>query len=334
MNRGFSNLEPSAILDAAEDFCGIRFFSQIISCNSYVNRVFKLTDTKENHYIIKFYRSGRWSEAAISDKHDFLYNCKQNGLNVIPPVLNKEKSSIGKVGDIMFAIFPFQKGPNFDIFSTEDYYKFGKEIGKLHQVGRKTAYRNRLKCIPSETTEQYIRFLLGLDTKKCFIPENLKYDFIRTCDCALDYIEDLFSRFIKDDDFISIHGDCHLGNILQNNGNLILLDFDDMMTGPAIQDLWLVLPSYRKESSKELSYILEGYEEYSPFDINQLNLIEALRFMRHIYFLAWQAIQSDDNNFLSLNPQWKSKSFWEEELFDLKKQLDIIKEDYSFIKDI
>ena len=39
-----------------------------------------------------------------------------------------------------------------------------------------------------------------------------------------------------------IHGDCHLGNLLLRDDVFWVLDFDDMVVGPAVQDLWLALP--------------------------------------------------------------------------------------------
>ena len=97
-----------------------------------------------------------------------------------------------------------------------------------------------------------------------------------------------------------------------------------MMIGPAIQDLWLLLPDYYSNSKKEINLLLEGYEEFMPFDRKQLNLVEPLRFMRHIYFLAWQAIQRNDVGFEERNPNWGTKIFWEKEIIDLETQLEII----------
>ena len=37
-----------------------------------------------------------------------------------------------------------------------------------------------------------------------------------------------------------IHGDLHWGNVIWAADGPILLDFDDFMTGPPAQDLWLL----------------------------------------------------------------------------------------------
>ena len=78
----------------------------------------------------------------------------------------------------------------------------------------------------------------------------------------------------------------------------MLIDFDDMVTGPAVQDLWLLLPGYYKDCTVEMELLLEGYNQFLHFNRNQLNLIEPLRAMRMIYFLAWCSTQIDDYKFM------------------------------------
>jgi Ser/Thr protein kinase RdoA (MazF antagonist) len=36
-----------------------------------------------------------------------------------------------------------------------------------------------------------------------------------------------------------------------------------MMRGPAIQDLWMILPGYAADSGREIRLLLSGYEEFS-----------------------------------------------------------------------
>ena len=45
---------------------------------------------------------------------------------------------------------------------------------------------------------------------------------------------------MRDADAHRIHGDLHAGNLLVRDGVLHVLDFDDMMVGPAAQDVWLL----------------------------------------------------------------------------------------------
>ena len=57
-------------------------------------------------------------------------------------------------------------------------------------------------------------------------------------------------------------------------GKATFLDFDDAITGPAIQDLWMLLSGEKENRQKQFSEILEGYENFYYFDSSELALIE------------------------------------------------------------
>jgi Ser/Thr protein kinase RdoA (MazF antagonist) len=124
-----------------------------------------------------------------------------------------------------------------------------------------------------------------------------------------------------------IHGDCHRGNIIDRTGlGLALIDFDDMMQGPPVQDLWLILPGKASDSRREISTLLGAYEQFAGFDMSSLRLIEPLRFMRMIYFLAWRARQRNDYWFRESFPQWGTEAFWIKETEDLREQADEVRD--------
>jgi Ser/Thr protein kinase RdoA (MazF antagonist) len=146
--------------------------------------------------------------------------------------------------------------------------------------------------------------------------------------------EDLTSRIVEgissDFDgtgFIRIHGDCHRGNLLDRPGEgLMVIDFDDMMTGPPVHDLWLLLPDHAGRSRREIDLLLDGYSQFREFDRSSLKLIEPLRFMRIIYFLAWWARQAHDYDFSNNHPGWGTDAFWQKEILDLGHQFQVIME--------
>jgi Ser/Thr protein kinase RdoA (MazF antagonist) len=124
-----------------------------------------------------------------------------------------------------------------------------------------------------------------------------------------------------------IHGDCHRGNILEHpDKGLLLIDFDDMMSGPVVQDFWLLLPGTYAESKREIGLLLEGYEDFSPFPLSDLHLIEPLRFMRMIHYLAWCARQRFDAGFAVQFPGWGTRAWWSREIEDLRRQLERLAE--------
>ena len=354
-NTPFAALSPDVIFTAAESFTGRRFDGTLVPYNSYVNRVFGITDENGAEFVIKFYRPGRWNESAVLDEHRFLADCYDSEVPVIPPLMHAGISTdsisiaaptLGKTQNILFAVFPRLRARTFDIYTDDDWLRTGRAVGRMHCAAKKRTAQYRLQCSPQQTTESYIRMLLA---QKLVVPD-LVPEFTGICDSALDYIEFLYEKCFGSPDrnglyhtplFIRIHGDCHRGNILEQylcpspadtdteeSGTITFIDFDDMMTGPAIQDLWLLLPGYRKDSMHELNLLLEGYEEFSDTPMrSQVQLIESLRFMRNIYFLAWTAIQHNDEGFGERNPGWGTKAFWEQEIEDLTVQRDVIAEE-------
>jgi len=67
------------------------------------------------------------------------------------------------------------------------------------------------------------------------------------------------------------------------------VDFDDSRTGPAAQDLWMLLSGGRQDMQQQLSDLLAGYEDFAEFNPHELELIEALRTLRLIHYSAWIA---------------------------------------------
>ena len=207
----------------------------------------------------------------------------------------------------------------FDITTEEDWIRLGAVIGRMHRIGQLEDAPERPICVPNKTTENYLKQL----SAGGIIHPSVSDDFLRICRDILELINPLFDNL----KIIRIHGDCHRGNILDRGPEgLILIDFDDMMTGPPVQDLWLLLPGHKEECFKELELLLEGYEQFISFDRNTLQLIEPLRFMRMIHFLAWCAIQKNEPQFLHHFPEWGSEGFWIKELEDFRYQSDRIRE--------
>jgi Ser/Thr protein kinase RdoA (MazF antagonist) len=107
---------------------------------------------------------------------------------------------------------------------------------------------------------------------------------------------------------------------------VMIIDFDDMMVGPPVQDLWMLLPDQADKCRREFGLILQGYEQFREFDDHTFRLVEPLRAMRIIYFLAWCSRQINDYTFRSLYPEWGSDAFWQREISDLTRQRNIIRE--------
>ncbi|MDD3118516.1 MAG: serine/threonine protein kinase, partial [Victivallales bacterium] len=218
-----------------------------------------------------------------------------------------------------FAVYPKRSGREIEIDTEESWRRIGSLIARVHSVGDYEDAPHRIMHHPLETTGEQIDILLDGD----YIAPQSRKPFAIIADRLMELIVPLFEEV----EFIRIHGDCHRGNILERPGEgLMLIDFDDMMVGPPVQDLWLLLPDHALESRREIAWLLEGYTMLRDFDRRTLRLIEPLRAMRMIYFLAWIARQTVDFNFAQRFEGWGTDAFWRREVIDLEQQYVIIRQ--------
>ncbi len=322
----FELLSPDAAVRAVEQAYGLALDGTMESYPSYVNRVYGIRAETGERYVVKFYRPGRWSRAAILDEHGFLLDCARAEIPVIAPIPGAAGDTLhettadedGREQPFFFALFPRTGGRTFEPETRDDLARLGALLGRCHAVGAGRAAPHRAACEPGTLTAGFVEELLAED----LVHPECREAFRAVCAETLEAIDPLFAGTPAR----RIHGDCHRGNIIDRPGlGLALIDFDDMMTGPPVQDLWLVLPGKAADSLAEISILLEAYEPFSPFDRGTLRLIEPLRFMRMIYFLAWRARQRNDFWFRESFPQWGTEAFWIKETEDLREQAAVVR---------
>jgi Ser/Thr protein kinase RdoA (MazF antagonist) len=314
----FEDLVPDTMLNAVECATGRRMTGLAHPLPSYINRVYEVEAEDGERLIAKFYRPGRWSREALQDEHDFVLACSEDEIPVIAPLVMDNGDTLHEDNGIYFTIFPKRFGRKFEANRDEDWVRIGSLMGRVHAVGAREDATARTDLHPAESTETHIDHLLdnGIVT-----PQH-EHEFEAVTDSIMDLILDIFD----DAEFMRIHGDCHGGNILDRPGEgIMIIDFDDMMVGPPVQDLWMLLPDAADNCRREFNLILSGYEQFREFDDNTFRLIEPLRAMRIIYFLAWCSRQVNDYRFRTLYPDWGSDSFWQQEIADLTRQRDLIR---------
>jgi Ser/Thr protein kinase RdoA (MazF antagonist) len=321
----FDLLSPELATEAIEEAYGLELEGCLEVYPSYVNRVYGMKDSEGRGFVAKFYRPGRWREEAILDEHAFLADCAAEEIPVVAPVGNTEAESLsslvletaeGEEVEMRFALFPKMGGRNFEPETDEDWIRLGGLAGRLHAVGRKKPAPNRL-CLGAELGYSYAAELEGSG----LVHPECRGELFEVLQKGLK----LMTKRFEGQSSQRIHGDLHRGNLLDRPGSgLVLVDFDDMLMGPPIQDLWLLLPGRRKDSGRELSLLLEGYEEFSFLDPESFGLIEPLRFLRMLYFILWRARQRGDYWFRREFPDWGSRAFWITELDDFRDQLEVM----------
>lgn len=324
----FNLLSPDLVGEAIEEAYGLGLEGSLEVYPSYVNRVYGMRDSEGRGFVAKFYRPGRWTGEAILDEHAFLADCAEAELPVVLPVANAEGSSLselvlesdsGEEAEMRFALFPRMGGRNFEPETEEDWLRLGSLAGRLHAAGHRRPAPHRLALGPG-LGRSYADELAsgGLVHPEC------RDELFEILEKGLEIV----ARRFEGQPSQRLHGDLHRGNILDRPGSgLVLVDFDDMLMGPPIQDLWLLLPGRRKDSGRELSLLLEGYEEFAFLDPSSFGLIEPLRFLRMLYFILWRARQREDYWFRREFPDWGGKAFWLTELGDFRDQLEVMEEE-------
>lgn len=316
----FGDLTPDLMIHALEDVMEIPFTSLAAPLPSYINRVYEFQSEDSTRYIAKFYRPGRWKKEAIEEEHKFVLDCAEADIPVIAPLPSKSGKTVFETDQgVFFAVYPKRFGRELELHNDENWVRLGAVIARLHNAGASSHAESRLKLHPEVTTLSDINILLDGG----FVSKTYRDVFKTVCFSIYDEICGVF----EDIESIRIHGDCHRGNILERpEEGIMIIDFDDMMVGPPIQDMWLLLPDHLTNCQYEVDLLVEGYEQFRDFDDYMLNLVEPLRAMRIIYFLAWCSRQIDDFKFQSHFPDWGSDSFWRTEIGDLQTQLQIIKD--------
>ncbi len=314
----FSPLDPDSILSCIERATGRRLLNVCRPHASYINRVYEVQDEDGDFLVAKFYRPGRWSLEALEDEAKFVADCAARELPVISPLELSSGTSLSSCEDIYFSVFPRCGGRLVDEYSVEQWLELGRLLGRLHAVGTLQEAPGRNRLHPDQTSRPQIDYLLAND----LIPAQMIQEFIDSADELLELITPLFEEV----DFIRLHGDCHSSNLIHRPGeSFYIIDFDDMVVGPPIQDLWMLLPNYLEESRSELALLLEGYELFHSFDRSTLALIEPLRAMRFIHYITWCAKQYVEDGSTRINDDFGSYAYWQQEIADLKDQIVLIR---------
>jgi len=315
---GFDDLSPSLALDAAEEASGLDLDGTVFTYPSYVNRVYGFRTDEGESIVAKFYRPGRWSREAILEEHRFVVDCAAAELPVVAPLATPDGSTLatleletdGSTVDYNFALFPKRGGRNFDAETDADWRRLGALAGRLHAIGTGgiAAHRLRFDSALVRTWYEELRPLVHPDVGD---------EFGRIVESTLEIVAPRLDAMILQ----RIHGDLHRGNILERPGEgLLLIDFDDCMTGPPVQDLWLLLPDRAPACRRELGLILEGYGEFAALPSGSVDFIEPLRFLRMLHFLAWRARQRHDAWFVKDFPDWGTRGYWIQETESLRDQ--------------
>ena len=326
----YARLTPEVVLDALSSL-GLWGDGTLMALSSYENRVYQVQletplesqgqEAPHSQVVVKFYRPERWSEAQILEEHAFAAELMAAEVPMVGPLI-LGGTSLHHFAGFAFSVSPRRGGrlPELDDFEVLEW--IGRFLGRLHQVGEGASFSVRPELNLATFGWAARDYLLQ---NQC-LPADVLIPWRAACDQALDLIEPYFAKggAFKT---LRLHGDCHPGNILWTptelqGGGPHFVDLDDARTGPAVQDLWMLLSGERAQRTQQLCALLEGYEQMRPFDRRELVLIEPLRTLRMIHYSAWLASRWSDPTFPQHFPWFGTSDYWSGQTHELIEQIE------------
>jgi Ser/Thr protein kinase RdoA (MazF antagonist) len=320
-NFDFSNLGPDLILDAIESI-GIYPESGLLALNSYENRVYQFKADDNLRYVVKFYRPNRWTDEQILEEHTYSYDLLEHDVPLVVPITINGKT-LFEFNGYRFCLYKSVGGRMFELDNLDQLEWLGRLLGKLHKASSSSLFTSRATI----NIEQELLESTEVIKQVNFIPSYLQNTFFS--DLAL-----LTERTLKHANTnyqtIKLHGDCHAGNILWQShdakSDAILVDFDDCLNGPAVQDIWMMLNGDRQEKLMQLDVMINAYEEFHKFNHAEFSLIEPLRARRMVNYMAWISKRWSDPAFPRNFSWFATDKYWEQQILAMKEQIAALNE--------
>ena len=309
----FERLSPARIVAAVESL-GLWLPGEPFALNSYENRVFLLSDDERRRWVAKFYRPRRWSDAQIQEEHNFLLELAEAGVPVAAPWRNVAGETLHHWEGFRLTLFPQVSGQAPELENPEHLFALGELIGKVHAVGARRAFTTRLTLNLTGMVEEARATVLGGP----WLTRRQRDAYARI---SAELAQQLRGHTWPTPSAIRLHGDCHLGNMLGRDADFSLVDFDDALMGPRVQDLWMLLTAQTPEELQwQLSEIVEGYEQEADFPRGELALIEPLRTLRLLRHSAWLTARWEDPAFPRAFPWAAEEGYWDQHIRSLEQQ--------------
>jgi len=301
----YASLTPDLVLDAVSA-CGLWPDGRLLALNSYENRVWQVGLEDSQPVIAKFYRPGRWSDAAIIEEHTFAQELTDAELPVVAPLVFNGQTLLHH-GGFRLALTPRRGGRAPELESADQLQWLGRLIARMHVIGARQPFVHRGRLDRDTMVQQPMRAVLDAALLPASLATNYRVAAIRL-DAAIAARMEALGPIRQ----LRLHGDCHPGNVLWTDAGPHFVDFDDARTGPAVQDLWMLASDERA-----MEAVLEGYQQFRDFDHAELALIPALRAMRQLHYAGWIAARWDDPAFPAAFPFAAESRWWEQHIADL-----------------
>ncbi len=318
---GYAELTPQQVLQAL-DAVGLAGDGRILQLNSYENRVFQVMLEDGRAVVAKFYRPGRWSDAQIVEEHGFALELAAAEVPVVPPLVLQRDPQAGPAltllparaptlallgtphGQLRYTVAMRCAGREPELDDPATLAQMGRFIGRLHAVGARQPFEHRHR-IDARADAARARTLL-LDGG--FVSDSERPAWAAASAAAAEAA--------------TLHGDCHRGNVLWRDGAAHIVDLDDACSGPAVQDLWMLVSGDGQTMARQLDTLLAGYRLFMDFDDAERALIEPLRTLRMLRHSAWLAERWSDPTFPIHFPFFGTAAYWSQQTAQLREQLE------------
>jgi len=361
----FESLTPDLVLDAL-DSVGLRGDGRLTALSSYENRVYQVQLEDGAPVVAKFYRPERWSDTQIQEEHDFAAELMAAEIPVVGPLMLNGQFAAGPpqgelapvggsdprsggawgprslhhFGGFAFSVSPRRGGRPPELDDGEVLEWIGRFLARIHAVGAKRPFVHRPALDVQTFAIEPMQWLLANQ----MVPLDVQTLWSERCQQAIDLIAaraDMAGASGQNKSNTSgirqlrLHGDCHPGNILWTPTDVAasagpgphFVDLDDARTGPAVQDLWMLLSGDRQQQTRQLGMLVDGYEQFREFDRAELALIEPLRTLRLIHYSAWLARRWSDPTFPANFPWFGTSDYWKGQIQMLEDQIEAMDHD-------
>ena len=319
----YDALTPDLVLDALES-TGLYGDGRLQALNSYENRVYLARLDDGGAVVLKFYRPGRWSEAQILEEHAFAEALAAAEVPMVAP-LRLQGRTLHPHAGFAFSVSPARGGRRPELDDPEVLEWIGRLLARLHGIGAAQPYRHRPALDATTFGAEALNWLL----EQGELPPEAAGQWREAAQAALALATQALAGCGARDGLatLRLHGDCHPGNILWTpDQGPHFVDLDDSRSGPAVQDLWMLLSGDRFEQQRQLGALLDGYETLREFDRRELALIEPLRTLRLLHYSAWIARRWSDPIFPPNFPWFGSAAYWQEQAQTLWQQVEAMQQ--------
>jgi Ser/Thr protein kinase RdoA (MazF antagonist) len=310
LRASFLGLSPARVL-AAVEAAGFVPSGHCFALNALENRVYDVRLEDGRHVVAKFYRPGRWSRETILDEHRLLAALVEAEIPVCAPLPFPDGETLRTDGDLHHAIWPRTGGRSPDEFSDDQLGVLGRLMARIHAVAADIGAPHRRPLDPEHGPLEALALLEDGD----WLPPSCRARYAR----AVEGLVDVYAERSRRVAVQPIHGDCHAGNLLHGPDGWFFLDFDDMVIGPPVQDVWMLVPGRDAEADRQRRVLVDAYRTFRDFDERTFSLIEPLRGFRFVFYAGWIARRWDDPAFPDAFPHFGTDAYWEDETRDLEE---------------